>query len=271
MTANLGEQKRELRAFLFLLLIHDKISIAYNNRLCSILFHMETKEHSRPHYGPSLLSLAVVHTLLSVASVAALALLRHGAALSGVLSLNPYGTAESAQSFFAGSPQAVRMGAFFFFGSAIPLGIYTATIVSRLRFLGVRAAGSYIAFLAGLAASGALVAAALCLWVLSVPEASASLPVTRVLHFMSFLCGGAAFSAGFGLLAAGVSVTSYFARLLPRWLVWFGLLIAVAGELSTLSLIALPMTLAIPITRFGGFIWLIAVGALMPKRLANTK
>ena len=87
---------------------------------------------------------------------------------------------------------------------------------------------------------------------------------------MSFLCGGPAFPAGFELLAAGVSVTSYFARLLPRWLVWFGLLIAVAGELSTLSLIALPMTLAIPITRFGGFIWLIAVGALMPKRLANT-
>jgi hypothetical protein len=48
-------------------------------------------------------------------------------------------------------------------------------------------------------------------------------------------------------------------------LVWFGLLIAIAGELSALSLIALPMTFAIPITRFGGFIWLIAAGALMPK------
>jgi hypothetical protein len=109
------------------------------------------------------------------------------------------------------------------------------------------------------------------LWILSVPEVSASLPVTRALHFMTFLYGGAAFSAGFGLLAAAVSVTSYFARLLPRWLVWFGLLIAVAGELATLSLIALPMTLAIPVTRFGGFLWLIAVGAWMPKHLIDTK
>jgi len=34
-------------------------------------------------------------------------------------------------------------------------------------------------------------------------------------------------------------------------LVWFGLLIAVAGELSALSLIALSMEFSIPITRFG--------------------
>jgi hypothetical protein len=178
---------------------------------------MEIKENSRTHAGSPLLSLAVVHTLLFVASLAGLILLRHGAALSGVLSLNPYGSAEAARNFFAESPPAVRVGAFFLLGSAILLGIYTATIVSRLRFLGGRAAGSDIAFVGGLAASGALAATALYLWVLSVPEASASIPVTRVLHFMSFLCGGAAFSAGFGLLAAGVSVTSYFARLLPRY------------------------------------------------------
>ena len=226
---------------------------------------MEIEVNSRTHAGPSLLWLAVIHTLLFVASVAALAWLRHGAALSGLLSLNPYGQPEAARHFFAESPQAVRAGAFFLLGSAIPLGIYTATIVSRLRFLGVRAAGSYIAFVGGLGVSAALVADALCMWVLSVPEVVASIPVTRALHFMTFLWGGAAFSAGFGLLAAGVSVTSYFARLLPRWLVWFGLLIAIAGELSTFSLIALPMGVAIPITRFGGFVWLIAVGALMPK------
>jgi hypothetical protein len=232
---------------------------------------MEIESTSQTPPGPPLLSLAVVHVLLFVASVSALAWLGHGTARSGMLSLNPYGSAEAAQDFFAESPNAVRIGAFFFLASAIPLAIYTATIVNRLRFFGVRAAGSYIALVGGLAASLALAAAALCLWILSVPEVSASLPVTRALHFMTFLYGGAAFSAGFGLLAAAVSVTSYFARLLPRWLVWFGLLIAVAGELATLSLIALPMTLAIPVTRFGGFLWLIAVGAWMPKHLIDTK
>ena len=232
---------------------------------------MEIKATPQTPPGPPLLSLAVVHTLLFVASVFALVWLGHGAAQSRMLALNPYGSAEAAQDFFAQSPIALRVGAFFFLASAIPLAIYTATIVNRLRFFGVRAAGSYIAFVGGFATSLALGAAALCLWVLSVPEVSASLPATRTLHFLAFLCGGAAFSAAFGLLAAGVSVTSYFARLLPRWLVLFGLVIAVAGELSTLSLIALPMTFAIPITRFGGFIWLIAVGAWMPKRLVETK
>jgi hypothetical protein len=232
---------------------------------------METNTTSPMPPGPPLLSLAVIHTLLFFASVSALVWLGHGNARSGMLALNPYGSAEAARNFFAESPHAVRVGAFFFLASAIPLAIYTATIVNRLRFFGVRAAGTYIAFVGGFATSLALAAAALCMWVLSVPEVSASLSLTRALHFMTFLCGGAAFSAGLGLLAAGVSVTSYFARLLPRWLVWFGLLIAVAGELSTLSLIALPMTFAIPITRFGGFLWLIAVGAWMPKRVADTK
>lgn len=232
---------------------------------------METEERFQTHAGPSLLMLSVVHTLLFFASLAAIALLRKGSGLAAMLSLNPYGPAEAARNFFAGNPQAVRVSAFFLFGSAIPLGIYAATIVSRLRFLGVRAAGSYIAHFGGLAASGALAVAALCLWVLSVPEASASLSVTRALHFLSFLLGGTAFAAGFGLLAAGVSVTSYFARLLPRWLVWFGLVIAVAGELSTLSLVALPMTFAIPITRFGGFVWLIAAGASMPKTVGKNR
>ncbi len=232
---------------------------------------METRIAPQVPAGPSLLALAMVHTLLFIASVSTLVWLSHGSARSGMLALNPYGSADLARAFFAENPNAIRIGAFFFLGSAIPLAIYTATIVNRLRFFGVRAAGSYIALVGGLATSLALGAAALCLWILSVPEICASLPVTRALHFMTFLCGGAAFSAGFGLLVAGVSVTSYFARLMPRWLVWFGLLIAAAGELSTLSLVALPMTLAIPITRFGGFIWLIAVGVLMPKQLLDKK
>jgi|SRR5690242_6796950 len=221
---------------------------------------------SRRHPGPSLLFLAIVHILLFVASLVSLRLLEHTASVGA---LNPYGPPEIARSFFAANPQAMRVDAFFFFGSAIPLAIYAATVLSRLRFLGVRAAGIYIAFAGGLATSFAIAAAGLCSWALSLPEATASIAVTRVLHFMTFLCGGPAFAAGFGLLAAGVSVTSYFSRLLPRWVVWLGMVVAVAGELSTLTLVATPMTFAIPVTRFGGFIWLIAVGATLPNRVTE--
>jgi hypothetical protein len=216
----------------------------------------------RPFAGPPLLPVAIVHTLLFAASLVAGALLMHGPAF-----VNPYGDAEASRRFFADNPQALRVAAFFFFGSSVPLGIYSATVVSRLRFLGVRAAGSYIALFGGLMASGAIAISGLCSWILSVPEVSASLPVSRMLHFLSFHFGGVAFAVAFGLLAAGVSVTAFFSRLLPRWLVGFGLLIALAGELSTLSLIAYPATIAIPVTRFGGFIWLIAVAATLPATL----
>jgi len=137
--------------------------------------------------------------------------------------------------------------------------------VSRLRFRGVRAAGTNIALLGGLAAALALAVSALCSWVLSVPEVNSSIATMRLMHFLSFLAGGVAFAVGFGLLAAGVSVTSLLARLLPRWLVGLGLLIAVAGELSSISLVAYPMAFALPVTRFGGFVWLIAIGLFLPK------
>src|SRR5882757_101638 len=101
--------------------------------------------------GPPLLALAIVHTLLFVANIASTVLLRHGPSF-----VTPFGDAEAARAFFAANPLAVKLSAFFFFGSAVPLGIYTATVVSRLRYLGVRAAGTNIALFGGFAASGAI-------------------------------------------------------------------------------------------------------------------
>ena len=216
--------------------------------------------------GPSLLPLAIVHILLFIASMISAVLLRHGAPF-----ITPFGDAEAGRAFFASNPLAVKVSAFFFFGSAVPLAIYTATVVSWLRYLGVRAAGTNIALFGGFAAAGAIAISGLYTWVLSVPEVSASLVAARALYFLSFLFGGAGFAVAFGLLAAGVSVTSHFARLLPRWLVVLGMIVAVAGELSSLSLIAYPANLAIPVTRFVGFAWTILVGGHLPKALHRTE
>jgi hypothetical protein len=215
--------------------------------------------------GPALLPLAIVHTLLFVCSIVSAVLLRHGAPF-----VTPFGDAEAARAFFAANPFAVKLSAFFFFGSAVPLAIYTATVVSRLRYLGVRAAGTNIALFGGFATSVAIAMSGLCTWVLSVPEVAASLVAARVLYFLSFLFGGVGFAVAFGLLAAGVSVTSHFVGLLPRWLVVLGMIVAVAGELSSLSLIAYPANIAIPVTRFVGFAWLILVGGLLPKTFRHS-
>jgi hypothetical protein len=222
---------------------------------------MKSIPETRPFAGPSLLWLAIVHVLLFVATGVAGTLLGHGMPVA-----NPYGSGTAAREYFANNPLALRVSAFFFLGSSVPLGIYAATVVARLRYLRVRAAGTNIAFYGGASAAFALLISGLLSWTLSVPEVAASLPTTRFIHFLTFLFGGTGFAVCFGLLAAGVSVTSYFTRLLPRWLVWFGLVIAMAGELSPLSMISYYATLFIPVVRFGGFIWLIAVGAKLPKR-----
>lgn len=210
--------------------------------------------------GPSLVWLALVHVGLFVAMGVAGNLMQHGTPV-----MNPYGSAEKAREFFANNAEQIRVTQFLFFASAIPLGIYAATIVSRLRYLGVRAAGTNIALLGGFVASLLIALSALFSWTLSIPEISASLPVTRLLHFLTFQLGGPGFAVFFGLLAAGVCVTSYFKKLLPGWVIWLGMVVAVAGELSSVSLVNYYFTLAIPVTRFVGFVWLIAAGAKLPS------
>ena len=210
--------------------------------------------------GPSLILLATVHILLFAAGLAAAAALRHGASF-----VTPFAPAEALRSFFTQSPGAVRVSSFFLFGSAVPFGIFAVTAVSRLRYMGVRAAGTNIALLGGLTATIALLLSGIVGWVLSVPEVSASAPVVKAIDFLNFLLGGAVYAIGFGLLAAGVSVTSYFMRLLPRWIVVLGILVALAGELSSFSLIAYPANFFIPITRFVGFIWMLSVAVALTK------
>ncbi len=172
-----------------------------------------------PFRGPSLILLAIVHILLFVAGLVAAATLRHGAPY-----VTPFGSAEALRSFLELSPAAVRVSNFFLFASAVPFGIFAVTTVSRLRFLGVRATGTNIALLGGLIATIALILSGSAGWILSLPEVTASAPVMKAIVFLNFLMGGVVFAVGFGLFAAGVSVTSYFMRLLPRWMVvaWNG-------------------------------------------------
>ena len=210
--------------------------------------------------GPSLILLATVHILVFAAGLVASATLRHGASY-----VTPFAPAEQMRLFFAQSPTAVRVSNFFLFASAVPFGIFAVTTVSRLRFMGVRAAGTNIALLGGLTATIALILSGITGWILSVPEVSASAQVVKAIFFLCFLFGGAVYSVGFGLLAAGVSVTSYFVGLLPRWMVILGILLAITGELSSFSLIAYPANFFIPITRYLGFIWMVSVAVGLTK------
>jgi hypothetical protein len=210
--------------------------------------------------GPSIILLASVHIALFVAGLVAGSALRHGASF-----VTPFATGEQLRMFFTQSPTAVRVSNFLLFGSAVPFGIFAVTTVSRLRFMGVRAAGTNITLLGGVVAAMALFMSGMAGWVLSVPEISDSVAVVKAIDFLSFLCGGVLYAIGFGLFAAGVSVTSYFMRLLPRWLIFFGIFLAITGELSWFSLIAYPANFFIPITRFAGFLWMLLAAVALTR------
>jgi hypothetical protein len=134
---------------------------------------------------------------------------------------SPFATPDAMVAYFRQHSARVALCAFFQFAAAIPLGIYVATMTSRLRFLGVRAAGVDIALFGGFAAAFMTLVSALTQWTLARP----------------------------GIAADGTLVQ-----------VVMGLVLAVVGELSALSLIVPRALFLIPLTRFPGFIWLIAAG-----------
>src|SRR5262249_25575003 len=101
-------------------------------------------ESGSGHKGPSLFVVALVYVVLSLASL--IPFLLAGGPLpspfdAGSVIWSPH--PEGATPFFASLQLA----------AGVPLGIFAATAVSRLRFLGVRVAGVDIAFFGGIAAS----------------------------------------------------------------------------------------------------------------------
>ena len=219
---------------------------------------METiHKHKGPHPG----ILAIIFTLL------------FNTGLSFVISFSadtpyypgPWEPAETIAAYFQNHADDVLRCALFQFGAAIPLGLFTATMVSRLKFLGSNAAGSYIALFGGFMTAFNLALSALILWVMAYPGIAQEAPVNRALYYIVYAVGGVGYSVPLGLLMAGISVNAGFMKLLPKWLVGLGILLAFIGETSWLSLAFPKLLFLIPLTRFPGFIWLIIAGFKLPN------
>jgi hypothetical protein len=88
-------------------------------------------------------------------------------------------------------------------------------MVSRLQFLGVRAAGAHIALFGGLMAAFDIAISALVLWVMASPGIAHEPAVLRALYYVVLSIGGVGFSVPMGLLIAGLSVPAAMMKLLP--------------------------------------------------------
>lgn len=219
------------------------------------------------HKGPHLGMLALVFAGLFITG------------LSFVISFSPeaphypgpWESPEIITAYFKNHAHDAIMCALFQFGSAIPLAIFTATLSSRLHFLGSRAAGNTIALAGGLITVVNIMISSLVLWVMSGTPVSPGHDSMNILYYLTFAIGGVGYSVPMGILVAGISVTSGFMRILPKWVVWTGILIALRGELSWLNLAFPKLLPLIPLTRFPGFIWLVIAGFMLPKDRAKLR
>lgn len=209
-----------------------------------------------PH--PGILGLASLGLL--VGSLISMAVLSGGGTIT-----SPFSDTDTVAGFFAEHGFAVRFAAMLQLGSAIPLGIYAATVYARQQRLGIRVPGPNIGSFGGTAAAILLAVSAIVTWTQSQPVVSANPELTHALAYVSFAAGGFAHVLGLGLLVAGIAVPALLLRLVPTWFAWIGLVLAVLAELSFLTMVLEPLQFLIPIGRFGSLIWLVAAGFLLPK------
>ena len=207
--------------------------------------------------GPPLGPLAIVTFALTIAAVIVL--------IAGTGSVpDPFAGAAEVAEWYAAHPAAVRVGAMLQFGAAVPLGILAASVYARQLRLGVRVPGPVIGLYGGIAASVALLVSALVTWSLGFPGADAVPESTATLARLAFGLGGVGYATGLGLLIAGIAVPALILRFVPRWLAVLGLVLGGLGELSFLSLALEPLQALLPVVRFGGGAWLIAIAFLLP-------
>ncbi len=212
--------------------------------------------HKGPHPG----MLAILYMALFCAGLYPVTVLYKPPAWPG-----PWEQASTILAYFQANGARVLFCIVLQFGAMVCLGLFTATVVSRLQFLGARATGTFIALLGGFLVVADSFTGTMAMWAMLRPSVIENPGSALALYYLGYGLGGPGFSVPMGLLIAGVSVTAAFMKLLPKWVIILGLVLAAAGELSWLYLAFPKLLFLVPLVRFPGFIWLIVVGFLLPK------
>jgi len=178
---------------------------------------------------------------------------------------SPWTSDHALLDFFQHHTGAAHASAFFTFGSAVPFAIITAVATTRLRTLGLDVPGRMIAQIGGVLAASMLAISGLATLALTQDHVSDSAPAVRALYGLTFATGGPGFVVFTALLLLGVSITSLFGNVLPRWLAWAGIAIGVVCAACALAVAFDALDFLLPIGRFGSLIWLVVIGFLLPS------
>jgi hypothetical protein len=171
-------------------------------------------------------------------------------------------------AFVAQYSWPIRWGSFCEFVSAIPLGIFMAICVGRLRSAGIRSTGAEIAALGLFGTPMMLIGSALATWSLTRPGVAAAPGAVQTLQALGFDGGGPGFAVFLGLFVAGVCVAAGVEKRLPWWQMWLGIVVAAAGELSSLTLLNFTAGYFIPVARMLGIVWMLGLALTLPTAVS---
>jgi hypothetical protein len=214
----------------------------------------------RGQQGPPLLVPALSFAGLTIA----------GAVIGGS-GPRPDSAPEEVLAHAAANPTLVTVGAALLFGTAFPLVVYAATAVTRYRRLGVAAPGPLMGFAGAIMAAVAAILSALFSWASVQVAPLGDATIAKLLSQLWFATGAFGFAAPMGLLVLGLAVPAVILKFLPGWLAWAGMVIGVLALLSTFGLVTSALYPLIPVGRFGGLLFLVAVAVLLPSTVRDAR
>jgi hypothetical protein len=174
-------------------------------------------------------------------------------------------------AYSVANPTLAAVGAALLLGTAFPLVVFAATAVTRYRRLGVAAPGPLMGFAGAVLAAASVSLSALFSWT-AVQIAPLGDPTTaKLLAQLWFATGAFGFAAPMGLLVLGLAVPAVILKFLPGWLAWAGMVIGGLALLSTFGIITSVLYPLIPVGRFGGLLFLVAVAVLLPHSARDAR
>src|SRR5579859_2367962 len=143
--------------------------------------------------SPPLMMLGIIYALLFNAGLLAVSPLFASGSFP-----TPSSTGAQIVAFFRANGGPVIITSALQFGSAIPLGVYTATVAKRLRFIGIRAAGANIALFGGWSTAVLMLLATSVMWATASVASTASDELILALYRLQMGLEGPGFSVPFG-------------------------------------------------------------------------
>ncbi|WP_037361012.1 hypothetical protein [Amycolatopsis orientalis] len=187
----------------------------------------------------------------------------------GASLVTPYSTnADLARYLAIAGHGTVPVAAFCQAISALALLVFAGCAADYVHRIG-HAASATLTRTSGTVAAAFLLLSASVQWILSLPNTGDAPSVYRAVLDLSFITGAAAQVTTTGILIGAIAAATRTAGRLPSWLNWLGLTAAALSVLSVLSLLFKDATPLLPLGRYLGMAWFLALAVLLPRRSAS--